>query len=241
MLRLVKTTLSLALTLAAGLVAGACGSGGGAQPNLPPGPYYNLIPGVCAEYSDQDGGANPSVGVHIQIATNPPGIELRRVKHGVMDENDYLTFAPDGGGVFLAEREYASSTGMPVQEVYTTTGAGGVGLKYLPAPPLESQTLDSTSLCGSGSVCTSMALDVSVPSSKPYTGALSVPDGGMIETVLDFTYTYDDGDGGLKGDQRSVVPGIGFTDLYLLDTDTNNLAHYLLVDIIPDDAGCAEH
>jgi len=235
MLRLVKTKLSLALTVATGLVAGACG-GGATQPNLPPGPYYNLIPGMCAEYSNEDGGQNPSVGMRIQTATNPPGIELLIIKHDLPVEDDYLSFATDGGGVFLAEREYPNATGM-VQEVYTTP------LKYLAAPPLTSQTLDSSSLCGSGSVCSSMALDVSVlPPSKPYTGALSVPDGGMIETELYFTYTYDN-DGGLSAAQRGIVPGIGFTDLLLLD-DTMNLSHYLLADIIPDPDGnapCAEH
>jgi hypothetical protein len=233
MLRVVKTTFALSLVVAGALLGAGCG-GSPATTYPPPGVYYNLIPGVCAEYSDQDGGLNPSVGVHIQTSTNPPGIELRRVKHGVMDENDFLSFAPDGGGVFLAEREYATPDAGPVQEVYTTP------LKYLAAPPLGTQTLDSSSVCASGSVCTSMSLDVSVQSSKSYTGALSVPDGGMIETELYFTYTYDDG-GMLTADQREIVPGIGFTDLYLVDTETNNLAHYLLVDIIPDDGGCAEH
>ena len=40
-----------------------------------------------------------------------------------------------------------------------------------------------------------------------------------------------------------MVPGIGFTDLYLAD-DNNVFTHYLLVDIIPDvDGGayCANH
>ncbi len=238
MLRGVKTTSTLSLAMAIGLSVWACG---GNQPAPPPSPgvYYNLTPGLCAEYSnDAGGGGVATVGVHIVTATNPPGIELKRYKHGLQNEFDFLNFAPDGGDVFLAERELFPATG-PTQEFYSTTDAGGVGLKYLPAPPLGSQTLDSSSDCANGSACMDMALDVSVLSTSPYTGAYSVPDGGMIETQLYFTYTYN-GDGGLAADQRGVVPGIGFTDLYMID-DTMNLSHYLLVDIIPDDGGCGEH
>src|ERR1700722_153649 len=93
MLRDVKRSLSFALTLTAGLFAGCGGgkqstSGGAGSGGLPltPGVYYNLMPGTCAEYSNDAGGTGPTVGVHIQTAVSPPGIELRRTKHGVMDE-----------------------------------------------------------------------------------------------------------------------------------------------------------
>jgi len=242
MLRHVKRSLSCALTITAGMLAGGCGggkqssSGGSGSGGLPltPGAYYNLVPGICAEYSnDAGGGGLATVGVHIQTAVSPAGIELRRTKHGVMDENEFLTFDADGGGVFLAEREYPT-TSMTAEEVYSTP------LKYLPAPPLGTQELDSSSVCGGGNACITMSLDVSVESSAPYTGAYSVPDGGQVETQLGFIYQYN-GDGGTDLVERGLVPGIGFTDLYLLD-DTMNLSHYLLVDIIPDDGGvCAEH
>jgi hypothetical protein len=243
MLRHVKRSLSSRLTIAIGLLATGCGGGkqsasggsGSGGLSLTPGVYYNLVPGICAEYSnDAGGGGLATVGVHIQTATSPvPGIELRRTMHGVEEEEEYLSFDPDGGGVFLAERQYPTSTTLAV-EVYSTP------LKYLPAPPLGTQELDSSSVCGGGNACITMSLDVSVESSAPYTGAYSVPDGGQVETQLGFIYQYN-GDGGTDLVERGLVPGIGFTDLYLLD-DTMNLSHYLLVDIIPDDGGvCAEH
>ena len=68
-----------------------------------------------------------------------------------------------------------------------------------------------------------------------------MPDGGQVQTQLGFTYQYNDDAGAENLIERGLVPGIGFTDLYLVD-DTKNLSHYLLVDIIPDDGGaCALH
>jgi hypothetical protein len=240
MLRGVKSSLSFASAIVAGLLTG-CGGGtqsstAGSGPgglSLTPGVYYNLIPGTCAEYSnDAGGGGVATVGVHIIAAVSPPGIELRRTMHAVTDMQEFLTFDPDGGGVFLAEREYPTST-TTAQEVYSTP------LKYLPPPPLGTQMLDSSSVCGGGNACISMSLDVSVSSSAAYTGAYS--DGGKVESQLGFIYEYNDDGGTDSLLERGLVPGIGFTDLYLVD-DSKNLSHYLLVDIIADDGGlCAEH
>ena len=85
--------------------------------------------------------------------------------HGVTDEQEYLTFDPDGGGVFLAEREYPTST-TTAQEVYSTP------LKYLPPPPIGTESLDSSSVCGGGNACITMTLDVSVSFERALYGSL---------------------------------------------------------------------
>ncbi len=51
----------------------------------------------------------------------------------------------------------------------------------------------------------------------------------------------DSPDGGATVDERAIVPGIGFTDLFLLDDTGQNYSHYLLVDITTAGGSCAEH
>jgi len=243
MLRVVKKTLVSGLWVAA-MAAMGCSSGGdGSTGNgtssvpLTPAAYYNLNNGLCAEYAI-DAGSLPSIGVHITTSTTPPGIELRRVRHGQQDENEFVSF-DGGGGVSIAERQFQTLSGFTA-EVFTTP------LSYLPPPPLvnNAPALTSSSLCGGGSDCSTMGLSVSILGTRPYTGAYSVDgglgDGGITEYKLDFVFSADNDAGQLE--QRWIVPGIGFTDLYLPTDDGNAFADYLLVDIIPDSAGgCANH
>jgi len=241
MLRGVKTTLSFAMALA-GILAAGCGNNGSGTTSgnttsgtLSTGPYYNLTPGICGEFSNDAGGIGPTIGLFIKSSVSPPGIELRRVRHGLKEESDFVSL--DGGLVFLSERELSTSVGN-TQEVYVTP------LEYLPAPPLElnGQSLDSSSACASGasSPCITMHLDTNVAMSRPYTGPYAVTDGGMTEYKLNFTFTYDNDGGASATAEAWITPGIGFTDLFL-PSDTGGYTDYLLVDIVSDGGACADH
>lgn len=219
MLPPVNRPVPLLCVLGAIAACGNSNSGADAGAAVLAQPYFNLQPGLCFGYDN----LGDKVSIDLVPVQSPAGVALHRAHGGLDQEVDFLTF--DGGTVYLAERELVGSAAQ-VTEVFTPP------LPYLTAP-LGGPSLNGTSSFTTGTQSGTETLDVSQVGSQPWLG-LGADGGFTTETKIDFTF--DDGDGG-EVVETGLIPGLGFTDLFL-PNPSGTFVDYLLTRVYPDDAGC---
>jgi len=195
--------------------------------------YFNLVPGQSFAYTSGDAG--PTRTLQIQSVCSPPGeISVTSLKRGQVEQIEYLTFDDAGATVFLNQRD-----------VYPTGSSGGGidsrlfanPLTYLVAPLAYPQSNLTSGSTYTGTSSGYESYSMAVLGSQLWT-QFGADAGGSTAYQLQFS-GQDDGGGGLT-QNRTMLPGIGFVQIYAQD-DLGAYVNFTLVAINVLDGGTPCH